>query len=319
MTWWRRRRAPAPQPGDDRPDAHLSPLTVGQAAQLRVLVRRTLAELGLEGVPEGDRLRLADGRVLGLVNLARAVAHEPASRWPAVVGRHTRIMLDFFDTPLPTSLEEARDRLYLRLVTTGDVPPGGCVRSIGADLVQAAAVDHPEHVATVTDAALVEHLGGWDALTEAGLANLSTLRADQTRRWVDPVAGAEILVSIGGFFNASRLLVLPVLLAQDFGVERPAHGVLLVVPNRHLLAAHVLVGVDETIVAVRNLAALAAREHAGVVGPLSPNVYFWRDGEVQQVTTRGPGGELTLDATGAFGQAMTEVGLRGGEDGPRGP
>lgn len=310
MVGWRRRRGTASS-GDGLPDPHLTPLTVGQAARLRALARSAFAELGLETVPENAALRLADGRTLGLTNLARTVAGEPAARWAELVSRHARIMLASFDVPPPQTLDAVRDTLFLRVLPAADLPSTGGVRPLGGDLVQAAAVDHPEHVATFVRSEEIDQLGGWDAVAAVGRANLAALRAEQTRRWVDKATGAEVLVSMGGFFHASRLLVLGVALAQDFGIEQPAHGVLVAVPNRHLLAAHVLVGVDEAIVAVRNLAALAEGEQPAAPGPLSPNVYFWRDGLLSQVTTRGGEGQLSVDATGPFGTAMREIGLPG--------
>jgi len=307
MAWWRRRTGP-PSPQDAAPDPYLTPLTVGQAARLRVLARSAFAELGLETVPEGAVLRLADGRTLGLTNLARTVAGEPSVRWAELVSRHARVMLASFEIPPPDTLDAVRDTLFLRVLVAGDLPSRGGVRPLGGDLVQAAAVDHPDHVATLVQSEPIDQLGGWDAVAAVGRANLAALRAEQTRRWVDEATGAEVLVSTGGFFHASRLLVLAVALAQDFGIEQPPHGVLVAVPSRHVLAAHVLVGVDEAIVAVRNLAALAESDQQAAPGALSPNVYFWRDGMVSQVTTRGSDGRLSVDATGAFGQAMTQIG-----------
>lgn len=310
MAWWRRRPAPPPSQGGG-PDPRLTPLTVGQAARLRALARSAFAELGLETVPEGAVLRLADGRTLGLTNLARAVAGEPSVRWPEVVSRHARVMVASFEVPPPETLDAVRDTLFLRVLVAGDLPSRGALRPLGGDLVQAAAVDHPDHVATVVQSELIDGLGGWDAVAAVGRANLAALTAEETRRWVDQATGAEVLVSTGGFFHASRLLVLAVALARDFGIEQPQHGVLVAVPSRHLLAAHVLVGVDEALVAIRNLAALAEGAQPSAPGALSPNVYFWRDGLVSQVTTRGSDGQLSVDATGAFGQAMTELGLPG--------
>lgn len=308
MAWWRRRPS-STSPRDEAPDPYLTPLTVPQAAHLRALARSAFADLGLETVPEGGVLRLADGRTLGLTNLARTVAAEPGVRWAALVSRHARVMLASFEVRPPESLDAVRDTLFLRVLAAGDLPSRGGVRPFGADLVQAAAVDHPDHVATLMEAEPIDRLGGWDVVAQAARANLVGLRAEQTRRWVDETTGAEVLLSMGGFFHASRLLVLAAALAQDFGVEQPPHGVLVAVPNRHLLGAHVLVGVDEALVALQRLAALAEREHQAAPGPLSPNVYFWRDGAVSQVTRLGSDGRLVVDATGAFGQAMTEIGL----------
>ena len=50
-------------------------------------------------------------------------------------------------------------------------------------------------------------------------------------------------LSIGGFFNASRVFTMNQLLREDFLIETPAHGVLFVVPNRHLVAVHPISGI----------------------------------------------------------------------------
>ncbi len=49
-------------------------------------------------------------------------------------------------------------------------------------------------------------------------------------------------LSVGGFFNASRVFTMAHLLREDFLVESPSYGVLFVVPNRHLVAVHPLAG-----------------------------------------------------------------------------
>ena len=314
MAWWRRRPgADRPDDGrsdDDRPDPELPPLTTGQAARLRAVARAAFAEAGLETVPDGAVLRGLDGRVLGLTNVARLAALTPEDRWSALLAQHARTMVTAAATPAPDGLDEVRDRLYLRLLTAGDVPADAAVRSVGGGLVAAVAVDHPEHVATLTRSDALEGLGGWDAVAEVGLANLRALRAQRTSNLVDDATGAVLHVSAGGFFHASRVLVLPTVLAEDFRLEEPAHGVLVAAPHRHLLAVHAVVGVDEVLVTLRRLAGLARGERSGP-GPLSEDVFFWRDGVLQRVTTWTPDGTLQVDGTGAFGQAMTEVGLPG--------
>jgi len=74
-------------------------------------------------------------------------------------------------------------------------------------------------------------------------------------------------------FGASRLLLLDELLAEALLVERPSHGTLVVVPNRHLLAVHVLESVRAIPAALGLLGELAVVEHR-IAEPLSPWVYF---------------------------------------------
>ncbi|MCL3860769.1 hypothetical protein [Actinotalea sp. K2] len=312
MRWFRwgrdRRRA---VPSDAPADGALPELTVDQAARLASTARQAFAECGVETVIGDGALHGADGNVLGLSNLAQIAAGTPEREWPSLLRRHAQVMVAAQELPVPQDLDAVRDQVFLRVLPAADLPfpVVDPLMSVG-DLVGVLSIDYPEHISTLTRAEDIERLGGRDAVHEVAHTNLLGLRADTVTvlGGDDPDQGT-VHLSLGGFFNASRMFVLDAVLRQDFGLESPSHGVLVAVPNRHVLAVHPLTGID-CVQAVQTLVALA-RGESDRPGGVSPHVYYWRDRRWEQVTRDSDDGSIEVDATGMFGEAMKEIGLLG--------
>lgn len=114
--------------------------------------------------------------------------------------------------------------------------------------------------------------GGPTLCRRIAMDGLRALRQPQHETLTAGRAKVESFVA-DDVFGASRLLVLDELLAETLLVERPSHGTLVVVPNRHLLAVHVLASVRAIPAALGLLGELAVVEHR-IAEPLSPWVYF---------------------------------------------
>jgi hypothetical protein len=272
------------------------------------------AGLPVSVAPEGD-LVTADGRRFGLHNLRLVLESTPRARWRAVVDRHARTMAAAVRADDPASLEEVADILLPRVVDAGVA--GGTLparalaagRPLAPGLCVLPALDRPETVATLT---AVEALGGWDAIWPVATANLRRLPLPE-HLVVDtetvPSARVHVFRS-EDFFGASRVLDLDHLLAATLRLERPAQGTLVVLPNRHVLAAHVV----ESAAVLRAVPALLAfaEAQADGPGPLSPHVYHRSaDGRLEQVSSRDADGAVHVDATGSLGQALAALGLTG--------
>ncbi|WP_188037307.1 hypothetical protein [Actinotalea sp. JY-7885] len=312
MRWFRRRSsrtpqsatptpAPAPADADTRllPDPDLPVLDRHRAALLRAGAREAFAAAGVETTPDGAVLRGIEA-VYGLDNVAAAAARLPEHEWPELFARHARTMIGALGPDPFAGLDDVPSHLFLRLLPTDALPAEGPRRHVVGDLVAVAAVDHPEHVRTLAAGPAVDELGGWDVVERLGLANLRTQRAEMTAE-----LAFGVRLSTGGFFHASRVLVMEHLLAEDFRLETPRHGVLVAVPNRHLVVVHPvtewdIVGALETMLRV-------TREEVTAVGTLSPHLYFWRDGAWEQVTRLGSD-RVSVDATGMLGAALEELG-----------
>jgi hypothetical protein len=303
----RRRRATAPDRALE-PDPGLPMFGSGtQAAKFASLAREVFAEHGIECTYDDGYLRGTDGRSYGLTNVALVAANEAERGWRVLLSQHVDGIVAAHATPKQRDLETVRDRLYLRLWATDDLPMRpDSAESLGDGLVGLASIDHPEHVETLAGAHDIELLGGWPGVRDAALANLARLRADDVVPLGDD-AESRVHLSIGGFFNASRAFTMSHLLREDFLIEAPAHGVLFVVPNRHLIAVHAVSGIG-MVHATTTLIRVAQGEY-DVPGSISPHVWFWRDGEVQQVTRPAEESTVELHVEGMLEQVMREVGL----------
>jgi hypothetical protein len=125
-------------------------------------------------------------------------------------------------------------------------------------------------------------LGGWTQASRLGVEGLRRLRSPRHSALRTPTGARVDTFVSDDVFGASRLLVLDQLLADHLLVERPEHGLLLAVPNRHLLAVHLLESITAVPAALELLAELALVEHR-IAGPVSPWVYY-----------RSPSGQLSL-------------------------
>ncbi len=296
------------------PDPVFPVLSREDAATLMVLARETFAEHGRETVPNGSGALVGDGHVHGLANLAATLSTVPRNRWSAVVRRHVATMVRANDTVDPTSLDEARAFLLpkVRMVQDIPLPVPSYAPEVLPGVLAVAALDYPTHVSELLADARIAELGGWEAVREVAWQNLRQLPAPGRQDVAaDPErddATVHVLTS-DDFFGASRVLVLDEVLA-GIGVERPSHGVLVCIPNRHLLALHVLSGMG-VIAAMNVMVQMARGECDARPGPVSPHVYYRAvDGQTQQVTRVDPDqGSVAVEVIGPLHKAFVGLGL----------
>ncbi|WP_147525126.1 hypothetical protein [Cellulomonas timonensis] len=300
MGWFGRRKGEQEGPADEA----LPMFTVEQAARFASAAQRAFAEAGMETVLEGGVLRASEG-VLPLHGIATRAAAVPEREWPALLAQHAGVMAPALQGSLAP--EPIRDeQVYLRVLERDAIPGGMEVGDdIVGDLVAVLGIDYPDHVETLSGAKAIDRLGGWASVRETGLRNLRALAAEQVKVYALD-SGGDLHVSTGGYFHASRLLVLGDVLAADFKLESPRHGVLVAVPNRTLIIVHPLEGLS-VIEAMRTLIGMAANQSSGP-GGLRENVFFWRDGGLEQVPRRSEDGGVTVAATGAFGEVLATFG-----------
>lgn len=293
------------------PDPLLPPLTVDQAERLRSAALRAWEEAGFPSPQvQGDHVVDGTGAVYGLANLAALVATLPRRQWADAIHHHARTLAQIDRDEDPQTLDEVRHLLVARVVHPADLPDPdspGAGPALATNLVVRAALDLPTHVAILHDGT---RYGGWSATGPDALANLGRLPAPE-HSTLDAGDGAVVHCFYAeDFFGASRLLMLDQLLATHAAVELPEHGVLVVVPHRHLLAAHVL----QDASAVRAMSTLVALAEGGrdVAGALSADVYYRSpDGALQVVTEHDGDGRTRVVVDGAFADAMAGLGLPG--------
>ncbi|MCP3820862.1 hypothetical protein NLX86_23025 [Streptomyces sp. A3M-1-3] len=288
------RRGPKRDRSDAPRDPEFSYFSTDEGARFRGYVREAFAEQGLEVTVYADMVKDSAGRQFGLGNLA-AVCHNDDRGprvWPEVAREHVGMVLRTMDAPsaldtLPA--EQIRAQLYPRVIGSEGFNPHafGYARPLAPGLHEIIALDLPESVMMLTDEAL-EPLGEVRELRTRALDNLREL----------PVEGHEVVkngegmrfdVVVGdSFFTASRVLVLDDLVQRVTGRALGADGALVAMPFRHQLAFHAIRDVG-VIQALNGMAGFAAAGYQDTPGAISPYVFWWRNGELTQLTDRDEG------------------------------
>lgn len=283
-------------------DARLSGLTVRQSQQVRNLMRTALAERGIEVTVYATHLGTADGRHFGLDTIASICHNAPGGEadWPRVIGAFLDDALTRFPQEPPAlTAEQLRAGTYLRLALIAAMPPDWIssyryARRLGGGLMELLVHRDGDFVRWLRDEDVA--MVGYDELISIGLSNLLATDFDH----LDVLGGEHgptyWLHGDSGFI-ASKMLVLPEILRLLPCAEiDPAHGVLVAVPTRHDL---LVTPVGEGVVwNMARLMSLAAQTFTGGVAPLSPHLYWWRDGAVHRLTE--------VDRTGALDPALPD-------------
>jgi hypothetical protein len=250
------------------------------------LVREAFAERGHECVIDGAQLVDADGSSYRLWNVAASCHGLPDEEWPSVVDHHVRIVLSA--APMrELSTEVVLEHLRLRLVDLDSVPfvetlPH--VHAVAPGLVEVITLDLPETVLTPTEEDLRRH-GSVRHVVDRARDNLrSVLSSPLSVSQVRADDGSSFTLARGdSFYVASLALLLPELIAAVDPDADLRRGVFLAVPHRHHLAFRPVSGLS-SLMAVRHLAKYARHSFESAAGPVSPHVYWLRDGVWQQMT-----------------------------------
>lgn len=211
-------------------------------------------------------------------NLAANLAKIDRKRWADYVAWHFGHMVVGGPPELPASYEEVRRRLRVRLASAAMVEslPEEITRPVADDLHELLMVAIDEGATTVPPNS-IEQWGepldrlwkdahdntGWDEPTERQLA-------------VKPTGERFVWVR-GSWWTASLLLHLGRYLSRNC-----RHGALAMVPVRDALFYHEIE--DETVVSTLiPMMETAVGIHFEGPDPISPHLYWWKDGEIRRV------------------------------------
>lgn len=290
------------------PDEELTFFTAGQASRFRQLVRAAFAEAGLEVTVYAGHVADSDGRRFGLGNLAAACRqHERGERgWPEAIREHVSRMLRAMAAPSPfetMTTEQVRDATYLRLYDGAPAQPFYYGRELAPGVTEVLNLDLPETVAFFADEHVAMH-GPYEQLRAAGLANLRTVQPEEHEELTGNGARLHVLAG-ASMFTASLAIVLDEV-ADRYGEPVDVrYGAFVAMPFRHQLAYHPI----HDGAAAASLNALAAFARAGWSdgpGPVSPHAYWWRAGELRQLS-REDGDRLIIEVGPDLADVLNEV------------
>lgn len=308
MAFWKRGQAQQADPGFDF-------LTAEQGARLRELARTAFAEAGVETDPHPQHLAAADGRQFGLWNLAATCAQAPDTEWPTLVRGHVTATLRTFETPDLSELpaDDVLATVHLRVMGTSTLPPESLswysyARPLAGDLIEVLALDLPDSVDILRDEDVARI--GEAPLREAALRNLLDGAVESYEVVGEPGSSAIHVVEGGSFFTASKLLIFRETLRATWGERDLPYGAVVSVPFRHMLAFHPVEAID-VIGAVQRLAGFTVSMYNDSPGGVSPFVYWWRDGELTQLTGLDEEGRVQVLAGGEFTAVLNELAAKG--------
>lgn len=279
------KRTPPPHPFD----AHLTYFRVVQANDFRRLVERSFAAAGHDVSVYGDHIEDRDGTTFGLWNIGMLCAGAPPDDWPELIDEHVSLV-----TTPPRRLGELTDDeleagLYLRLLeaaSLADPDDLGYARTISPGLLEVLSVDLADAVVAPTREELAPH-GSLAELVARGRSNLLALLDDDepdAEIIGDGAKGRFASVTSESFFTASLALVLPEAVRRFAGGDQGVRGTLVAVPGRHRLLLRPVDAPDAGD-ALQEMFLVARRDHREAPGPLSPHVYWVRNGRWVPVTS----------------------------------
>jgi hypothetical protein len=296
------------RPAQDR-DPRFPAMRRDQADEL---LRRLVAGFAARGISTtvgaDGQITLANGALANPHNLSVRLASAPPNVWDAEIDRFMASMrfITGEEAQPELPLSEAREILLPRLLSADALPEmPGYTRPFSGDLRLVLTLDHPDTVQILWS---VDHLGDWAALEPIALENLRRLPRPEPQRIADEDGTGVVFAFVTeDFFGATRVLILDDLLRDQAGVDPAGRGVVFAIPNRHVLAAHVMTGLD-VMAAISTLSQIAAGQ-AGGAGPLTPQLFYRApDGRIGQITQDRPDG-IAVMAVGLFGEALASLGL----------
>lgn len=273
---------------EDQPDPYLYLMTIRDADRLRSITRTVLAENGFEAEVRGDHVLTADGRVFGLDNLMRKVRGVGPAEWDGVVREHFSTMRRRADEGPDEA--QMRERIIARLwdVTATDGRMSfDYALEWQSGVAELLAVDYPDRVSILSDGSVRElaPLGPWYDRARRNLWRELTEKAEVRLETVEHDGHRFLCALSDSVYTASGALLLPELLPRWVPGIDLSRGVLFAVPFRNQLAFAACSSAEAALGGLMLLPAFAANGYSDGVGPVSPNVYYWRDGTVTQISS----------------------------------
>jgi hypothetical protein len=226
--------------------------------------------------PDGRSAAMRDGAGYNFDNLARAVPPEATDE--EIAGGIRAFLGGLQEAPDVRDYDweglklRLRTRLSARVSTQGD---GALTKPLAEDLMQTLNVDFPESVVTLTDSSSLESLGvAPEHAMHVALLNTAA-ELSQTHIEVQHIEGHVWALSSESFFTTALVVLLdealPVLLERDFDLGQ---GLLIAVPNRHVVLVGFLDGPLALVEGVKTMTTVAGRLLQTQPGGISSSVYY---------------------------------------------
>ena len=242
---------------------------------------RELDYIWLDGAVEVDET------VLGFTNLAGALLQNDESDWKAVIDAHFDAVLAAADTTVAADWETAAPNLRIRMKGTDEVAANfaqqGVYTEIADGLFNVAFYDFPD-TAQAVSTTMLEDWGVSGAEVQA-VALANTFDSEVTEMVLETSAGFDLWVVVGTWYSATLVNALDGLFELEPGV-----GAIVAVPTSDVILVHPIVD-QGVLVNVFILGQVASSWWADGPASASPDIYWYRDGELSRI-------DLVIDDSG---------------------
>lgn len=247
-------------------------------------------ENGMAEVQIGDN----DPHRLGLLNLAQLCNANDRKHWAEIIDQHldklilTRAERESILEQLAYSFEAARPYLKVRLYPDelGDVVEHMVHYRPAEGLLAVLMYDLPDSVASVSKS----HVENWGRSTEElfriGLEHVRDEPGMDADSFEAEKGIAFQLLGGESHFVASRALLL-----DEYLSEPAPHGVLVAMPHRHVALYHPIRDLS-VVKAISSLIAVAHGMYSKGPGSITPNIYWYRNGEYMLLPSKVDGRSL---------------------------
>lgn len=279
-------------------------------AKVRQIAINTLLGLGVIVAPAASlELVAVDGTRYYLKTLLSKCQQEPDTRWPHIVYDH------FTAAGVCAPPEPARDRVadHIRV----QVAPPHTAGQRDPKLLHAKPIASDIDTAVPLAGLLLDSSG-----TEAGTGEPAVAGRDADELWTLASANTaaepidhrnrlernDIVIDVlegESPFVASKIAVMSYLVASEIG---PApYGVLIAIPDQHMIAFHRLTSAANALFTGYLMIDFAGHFAERGRAPVTREIFYWYDGQMQQLTRTDPKGVTDLHLTGAFEQVYREM------------
>jgi hypothetical protein len=223
----------------------------------------------------------AQVQTLGLLNVAQVCRHNPEDQWPELIARHLRIVTNVPKrnadiNALSGDFDRAREFLKVRVHPedyTSHLPDSVAYQPVAEGLIAVLVYDFPDSIAGVHP----NHVERWRVpmhdLIQLGVRNVRALGRltperieGADRGWIDVFEDGE------NYYAASHALLL-----HEYYDPEPELGLLVGIPNRHLMLVRPLDNLD-AVPALNAMLHMVPAMYDQGPGAISPNLYWYRAG-----------------------------------------
>ncbi len=243
-----------------------------------------VADLGLVvGRIDPGVVRLADGRSLGLLQLAQHCHLRERGEWRGLIEAHlTTVTEHLGHTTTSISLFDLRIRLVPDTPADAATFEKFGARPFAEGVVQLLAVDVADAVRCVSADEITR--AGWDLDEAWASARLQTELLEQVDEVHEIDLGGASVVHVFDErpFAASMVRIADELIAEVAGIGE--HGAIVSIPSRHSVLVHPVDGANAQV-AIDALIPITRQLYKQGPGSVSPHLYWWRNGELNWIPT----------------------------------